>query len=61
MYKRQTFGSDPVVRVENAFLAGALAATAAMAVELALASRSSAAGPSAEGVLEAMTDLSFEP
>ncbi len=54
------FGSDPVARVENAFLAGALASIVAMAVELRLQSRSGAVA-SSEGVLEAMSDLPLEP
>jgi len=53
-------GVDPVVRVENAFVAGAVAAIAAMAVELALQSRSGAVG-TADDVIEAMTDLPLEP
>jgi hypothetical protein len=54
------FGTDPVTRVEDAFLAGALAAIVAMAVELALQERSGQRG-SADDVLEAITDLPLEP
>ncbi len=54
------FGTDPVTRVENAFLAGSLAAIVAMVVELQLMSRSGAVA-SSQGVLEAMSDLPLEP
>ncbi len=53
-------GSDPVVRVTNAFVAGAVAAMVAMGLELALQSRSGVVG-SAGDVIEAMNDLPLEP
>ena len=60
MFALVPFGSDPVVRVENAFLAGTLASIVAMAVELRLQSRSGAL-PTPDSVLEAMSDLPLEP
>lgn len=54
------FGSDPVVRVENAFVAGTLASVVAMGVGLAV-SAARTAGIDPGHVIEAMNDLPLEP
>jgi len=51
---------DPVVRVENAFVAGTVASIAAMAVEL-WRQQASGAVATPGAVIEAMNDLPLEP
>ena len=55
-----SFGVDPVVRVENAFVAGTVASIAAMAVEL-WRQQASGAVATPGAVIEAMNDLPLEP